>query len=239
MNKNVLAVGAAIVVVAIALFFVIFADDTPPLPEMPTAEKPVTVKADTEVLLPKDHPRLSDTMRAYEPAIEVAEVDTPRERRRGQREPTHEQQAMMEKMRPIMMMGMRAFQRNQVAMFDTNGDGVIDDNERAGMQSFMQKQGEEVRDMMMARLNGEDPANLSEERRAEFEQDGMRAMSIYLDETYAKFDTDGDGQFNDVEESAFAQDQLERFRNGETLASGIADIMKRADKEKDRAQMQL
>lgn len=246
MNKNAIVIGCGILILGAAVFFVFNRGDEPPVSnEIPSAEIAKTA-VDTQLVLPKNAPRLSDTMRAYTSEIEST-VDTPRERRRGGRrgrgmervQLTPEQRAVIQKGTAIAMMGQRAVQKNLVAMFDANGDGIIDEAERGEVRNFMQQQVQEMRALMTGRFGTEDLRNMSDEDRQKAADDAFRMVSLYVDETYTKFDTDGNGEFNDTEENAFAQDLLERFRKGETLSSAVSDVMKRADLEKERAEMKL
>jgi hypothetical protein len=139
--------------------------------------------------------------------------------------------------------------------FDTNGDGRLDDEERAEALREMKKKGGEVqaqlKQFMLRRFDADGNGTLdTAERKTAFdetmkqlEENGPMVKSTVLGFVHRRFDANGDGTL-DKEELAVARDELtkriiEGIPMGEAPAKPIDPVARKKQAEEKRKQEML
>lgn len=110
--------------------------------------------------------------------------------------------------------------------FDTNGDGTLDDAERAAAMDALKKKGGEMqaqlRQFMLRRFDADKDGTLDEtERKAAFdetmkqlEQNGPMVKNTILGMVHRRFDADGDGKLDEKELGTAREELLKRIVQG-------------------------
>lgn len=110
--------------------------------------------------------------------------------------------------------------------FDANGDGTLDDAERAAAMDALKKKGGEmqaqVQQFLLRRFDADKDGTLDEtERKAAFDetmkqldQNGPMVKNTVLGMVHRRFDTDGNGKLDDKELGAAREEVLKRIMQG-------------------------
>ena len=89
-----------------------------------------------------------------------------------------------------------------VKRFDTDGDGQLNDAERAVARSQWDARGAEVRELMVRRYDADGDGQLNEQEREAARQEMREVRREISDRLVPQYDLDGDGELNEQERAA-------------------------------------
>ena len=117
-----------------------------------------------------------------------------------------------------------------IKLFDKDGDGKLNDAERAAMREARQAKAEQMRKNLEKEFDKNGDGKLDDAERAALADAKKNRMEQFRKAREKAFDKDGDGKLNDAERKAM-QDEFQKHRPKE--GPGFQDMIKRFDKDGD------
>jgi len=113
--------------------------------------------------------------------------------------------------------------------FDKDGDGKLNDQERAAMMEARKAKGEMMRKAMEKQFDKDGDGKLNDEERAAMMAARKAQFEKFMKAREKEFDKDGDGKLNDEERAAMQADLQKHRANGPQYQ----EMLKRFDKDGD------
>ncbi|MBK7404592.1 MAG: EF-hand domain-containing protein [Phycisphaerales bacterium] len=163
----------------------------------PALPEPVVVAVEPAPAVETPAPRVRPTPppRA-EPVVESAPVEP---RAPAAINPPPADDAARDQARKEAWEKMRA---EAVKRFDKDGDGKLDDEERAAMRAEFEKRGGEVRQLMVRRFDADGDGQLNEQEMDVARKEIREVRQQIRDRIVPEYDLDGDGELSDSEREA-------------------------------------
>jgi hypothetical protein len=108
----------------------------------------------------------------------------------------------------------RPFPREVMEKFDKDGDGKLNEQERAAAKEAMKAREEAYKKEMLAKFDKDGDGELNEEEREAAKKEREAKHEAHKKEMLAKYDKDGDGELNEEEKKAMHKDQKGKHPGG-------------------------